>query len=225
MSVIRCLIDAINQEFDEPPRMLVPLPGQNEMVDYEELLEREKDGESMFTLYKPIKKKFRISTLLHGISKPSELESLGDMTRKILQNQEQIMIQQDANAQSVETQYEVLAAKLDQKLDTADLLSGISRLNNLQASVLRKDVLRMLSSLCQELDGLEQENFALLLAELKSSDPTEVKLKLRLPLISLLGIDLETKFDVKKWGKQMYQKYQWEIFDLLRKKQPPALEE
>ena len=67
MAVLRHLIDSINRDMPERPEMHIPLPGTSETVDYQELIEREKDGEQFYTLYKPEKKKFEIAVLLGGM--------------------------------------------------------------------------------------------------------------------------------------------------------------
>ena len=76
MSVIRYIIDSINVNLTNKPKMLIPLPKIEDIdkyPDYEELLEKEKDGEEYYTVYKPEKKKFEISVLLEGI-RPKEEE-------------------------------------------------------------------------------------------------------------------------------------------------------
>jgi len=38
--------------------------------------------------------------------------------------------------------------------------------------------------------------------DLKKSDGVEVKLKLAIPLLNLIGVNLKTKIDIKKWQRQ-----------------------
>jgi hypothetical protein len=77
MAIIRNTIDSINLKLSNQPYMLIPLPGMdNEYVDYEELLAREKDGEKYYTVYKPTKKMFEISELLEGIPTFNELKEV-----------------------------------------------------------------------------------------------------------------------------------------------------
>ena len=51
--------------------------------------------------------------------------------------------------------------------------------------------------------------------DIKKTDDFQMKLKLSIPFISLLGIKFETEFDVKNWTKKMYEKYKSEIFQLM----------
>lgn len=53
------------------------------------------------------------------------------------------------------------------------------------------------------------------LEEIKKADSMQMKLKLSIPFIKLLGINFETEFDVKSWTKKMYNKYGFEIFKLM----------
>ena len=57
------------------------------------------------------------------------------------------------------------------------------------------------------------EKLSTLYTDLKKSDNIEAKIKFGIPLLHILtGIDLEVKFDVKKWGEGMYKKYKLDIF-------------
>ena len=42
-----------------------------------------------------------------------------------------------------------------------------------------------------------------------------MKLKLSVPFINLLGINLEMEFDVKSWASRMYNKHELKIFKLM----------
>ena len=42
-----------------------------------------------------------------------------------------------------------------------------------------------------------------------------MKLKLAVPFLNLVGVNLETEFDVKSWAKKMYDKHEFNIFKLL----------
>ena len=43
--------------------------------------------------------------------------------------------------------------------------------------------------------------------DLQQTDQVGMKLKLAVPLLNLIGLQLETEFDVKKWAAQMVQKH------------------
>ena len=72
LAIIRNIVDQINERLTSTPKILIPLPGTVETVEYEELIEREKDGETYYKIYGP-KREFEISQLLEGISTKAEL--------------------------------------------------------------------------------------------------------------------------------------------------------
>ncbi len=41
-----------------------------------------------------------------------------------------------------------------------------------------------------------------------------MKAKLAVPLLNLIGVTIETEFDVKSWAKDMYKKHELKIFKL-----------
>jgi hypothetical protein len=50
--------------------------------------------------------------------------------------------------------------------------------------------------------------------DLKKIDDIQMKLKLSIPFINLLGINFETELDVKNWFKRMYKKFKVQLFKL-----------
>lgn len=53
------------------------------------------------------------------------------------------------------------------------------------------------------------------LNEIRNTDDVQMKLKLSIPFIKLLGVDFETEFDVKSWSERMYKKYEFKVFKLI----------
>ena len=51
--------------------------------------------------------------------------------------------------------------------------------------------------------------------DLKKTDDVQMKLKLSIPFIKLLGVDFVTEFNVKNWAKRMYEKHELKIFKLM----------
>ena len=50
---------------------------------------------------------------------------------------------------------------------------------------------------------------------LSDTDDVQMKLKIAVPLLNLIGLNLETEFDMKKWAKKMYKKHQMNFFKML----------
>ena len=204
LSVIRYVIDSINIKLNDEPTKLIPLPNTTEFVEYEELLEREKDGDKNYKIYKP-KIEFVISDLLEGISNLDDksesliiIEKLNDLkrdTQKIINN--------------LDSQYEYLISRLGNSEFEGELIKSLSSINKISQANLTVDIFNALSLFDVSID----EKLSTLYTDLKKSDNIEAKIKFGIPLLHILtGIDLEVKFDVKKWGEGMYKKYKLDIF-------------
>jgi len=101
MAVVLYVINSINQKHKGKIKKLVPLPEIDEYVDYEELLERERNGEKDHTVFIPLKKTFEISLLLEGIPSSDEIKNMKEMTDKLTE----------------------MSGKLDELLDSSDEIS------------------------------------------------------------------------------------------------------
>ena len=64
-------------------------------------------------------------------------------------------------------------------------------------------------------DGVLDDRLNEIYTDLKKTDNLEMKLKLAIPFLNLVGVNLEMKFDVKSWAKKMYAKYELTIFKLM----------
>lgn len=208
MSVIRFLIDSINQELSDKPSMLIPLPGMNEYADYEELLEREKDGETHYTLYKPTKKKFEIRMLLEGVPNQDEVRRMSAKIDTLLEKVDDIKC-------TIDSHYDYLINLPDMKRIKTDLIEAINEINSQQAEQITKEIMGGIAAALKqskgELDGRLNEIYL----DLQKTDDVQLKLKLAVPFINLLGINLETEFDMKSWAKTMYRKHEMKIFKVM----------
>ena len=76
MSVIRFMMDKINQKSNIKPKMMIPLPNEGGFVDYEVLRAMEAVGKEFYEVYTPKFLQYQISELLEGIVKyPKESTS------------------------------------------------------------------------------------------------------------------------------------------------------
>ena len=67
------------------------------------------------------------------------------------------------------------------------------------------------------LEDKMDDNLKGIYSALKKTDNLEMKLKVGIPFINLLGVNLEAEFDIKNWAKTMYEKYKLNIFKLMGK--------
>ena len=208
MAVIRNLIDEFNQDLTDKPAMLIPLPGINAFAEYEVLLNRERKGrkEYIHDEDKATESVFEISQLLEGIPGDDEMKKMRLLIRKILASSGRIETKLDE-------QFNYLVEKSN--VDSEKIINAIMEISGQQASLIVTDIMQFLSDSFKLQDSEIEEKLKNLYADLKKSDDVEMKLKLSIPFIKLLGIDLEAQFDVKSWSKKMYEKYQLSLFKLL----------
>jgi hypothetical protein len=201
MSVIRYVIDAFNKRLSTPAEMLIPLPDNLGFVDYEELLERERDREEYYKIYKPRKEKFSISQLLAGISSKEEIDtSIHFKLDQIIESHNVFIRKLDANT-------ELLYDKLGKPNMDGELQKIIFHLNQERQLEISADITSKLTELFMNFDEAIDEKFKSIYQDVQKNDHTDVKLKVGIPLISLLGIQLEADVDVKSWFKEMSAKY------------------
>lgn len=205
MAVIRHLIDSINQNLSDKPQTLIPLPDMDVYADYEELLEREKDGEKYYTVYKPIKRKHEISLLLEGIPTQDEIKDVIKIIDIVLTNQKEI-------TDRLDKYYKYLMHISENKTIENNIISAIKEIGNEQIEKISNEIMQLLAIAFDLHSADIDDKLKTLYSDLKKTDNLEMKLKLGIPLINLLGVELETKFDIKKWAKKMYSKYELKLF-------------
>ena len=137
MSVIRYVIDSINQKQSDKPRMLIPLPGIDDYADYEKLLALEKDKEKNYfhyNKYKHANDKFIISELLEGIPSQDELREMSNDVKMVLANQKIIIENQEEIKSKLDFHFEYLINLNENSKIKDELLSDIQRMdkNNLK---------------------------------------------------------------------------------------------
>ncbi|MCE7995706.1 MAG: GTP-binding protein [Roseivirga sp.] len=209
MSVIRNRINLINLDLSDKPSMLIPLPGTNQHVDYEELLEREKDGEKSYTLYKPEKKKFRINTLLEGIASEKEVSNK-DLLKELQDIKAGVITIKD----QLNSHFEYLIELPTNKEIKNSITETIDILNSNQAEAASHELMHFIvEALKIQKDSID-DRLNQVYYDLQKTDDFQLKLKLGTPLARELGVGIEGEFDVKNWAKKMYEKHELKIFKL-----------
>ncbi len=224
MSVIRFIIDSVNQKLSNKPVTLIPLPTINAFAEYERLLTREKKGktEYIFDEDKQTERKFLISELLDGVPSNEDIKDAGEKFAEVLnkldrlkydieiikENQEEIII-------TLNSHYEYLINLPENKSVKDDILMLINEMSVKQTSEIVTEIMKMLEITFEE-SNIEIDNkFKNIYNDLKKTDDVQTKLKLSIPFINIIGINLETEFDIKSWTKKMYNKYELKIFQLM----------
>jgi len=205
MAIIRNIIDSINNKLSDKPKQLIPLPGTNEFVDFEKILAFEKSGNKTYDHYdsqKGIIEKFDISKLLEGIPSQDEVKII----REILDEVKKINDKLDANFQYLIDQ------PVNGKIKDEIILMTKELVLNQQKEII-DEFMQAFVSLEDKMD----DNLKGIYSALKKTDNLEMKLKVGIPFINLLGVNLEAEFDIKNWAKTMYEKYKLNIFKLMGK--------
>jgi internalin A len=214
MSVIRFVVNAINEKLSDKPVALIPLPGINAFADYERLLLREKKGKTDYIHDEdlPTEKRFQISELLEGIPNDEEVISIGTEILAIVKD-----IQCDVKdiTSKLDSHFEYLVNLPDNNKIKNSIYETMQELNDQQTAEISKEIMEWVTTAFVEFNGEMDDKLKNIYTDLKKTDDIKVKLKLSIPFINMLGIKFETEFDVKSWAKKMYQKYELKIFNLM----------
>ena len=209
MAVIRYTIDTINQRLSNKPKMLIPLPERkDEYADYEELIEDEKDGEEYYIVRNP-KEKIKISKLLDGILSISEVKKISEKLDKVLEKGDETY----RICEDIQNKLDLYFNKLVtlSGVNKTEIIEAIETINEQQTITISNEVGKWFEAYNEKMeDDLRQ-----IYNDLKKTDDVQMKLKLSIPFIKLLGVDFVTEFNVKNWAKKMYEKHELKIFKLM----------
>ncbi|MBK8808461.1 MAG: leucine-rich repeat domain-containing protein [Bacteroidales bacterium] len=221
MAVIRHLLEKIHQKLSNKPTTLIPLPGVKAFAEYERLLARERKGKKnyIFDEDKPTEKEFQISDLLDGIPNEEEVknsekifqEKLFSKLDKMQCGIDEIKSDTTEIKNKLNSHYEYLInlpsnSQLKECIDEA-----MQTLNTQQTTQILSEIMKYFEAFNDVLD----DELRGILEALKKTDDVQMKLKLSIPFINMLGINFETEFNVKSWAKKMYKKYEFKLFQLL----------
>lgn len=208
MSVIRHIVDIVNKNLRDKPKMLIPLPGVDAFVDYEILLKREKRGKKYYELSVPIEKDFEISKLLEGVPSENEIKLMHDKIDKILANQTEIMNRLNGH-------YQYLINLPQNKDIEKEITACIKEINDEQTEEITKTLLMWLAQAFGMVVDEIDDNLKDIFSDISKTNNLQMKLKLGIPLANLLGINLETEFDIRSWATKFYQKHEIRLFKIM----------
>lgn len=96
-----------------------------------------------------------------------------------------------------------------------DITGLINQLNKQQIERITEDIMKEVVDIFESYHGDMAEILTEIYTDLKRTDDTQMKLKLSVPFINLLGINLESEFDIKSWATKMYKKHELKVFKLM----------
>ena len=216
MSVIRFLVEHINQNLNQRPSMLIPLPNDSRYADYEELLEMEKDGERYYKVYRP-KQKFEISELLDGFSMPTNERELHQVQQKL----NQLLESNDYQTRLIKQQGKMLFrefAELNSTLEILDkkgdiyqhelveLLMMIEAKETIISDAFATDIITIIQKGMTDFEANVPQAKDIITAwqaaqnQLKLGADSKAKLKLTIPFL-FLKLEKELTWNGKDWFK------------------------
>jgi len=209
LAIIRSVIDKINEKLSGNINRVIPLPGTDNMyVDYNELLEMEKDGKFFYTIYKPSKREFEISKLLDGIPREEEVISIGkEALEEMFKRQTKIFKKKNKRQtkEIISTTKDIIRDVLIE-IQEMDMKQKNKAFVEIMAKI--EDTFKIFS------DKINEENKERF-DKLKRTDDWQARLRLSIPLLDSLGVNLGVEFDLKAWAKRAYDKFGFEIFKIL----------
>jgi hypothetical protein len=133
-------------------------------------------------------------------------------SKLIIEKLNEIKNDTDKINEKLDVHFNYLISKLGDSSFKGELLKSINQITSNNQIALSTDIFQALSELDFSIDGRLEE----LYIDLKKSSNLEAKIKLGIPLMqAITGCDIEVKFDVKKWGQEMYKKYKLNIFKMM----------
>jgi len=219
MSYIRHEIDLINKDLPQPNR-LIPLPGlEGVFADYDELLIRIQNGNTEYTtVYNKTLHSFSIEKLLYGI--------LGDDVKKLIQKTYDSVTRVESKTEKIIYGLEEMNKKLDSHfidlmkslnntVTEESIQKAIKEISAQQTEEITGAIMNWITYTFTEFESVIDEKFANIFNDLKKAKDLQAKLRLSVPFINMLGINLGIEFDIKSWASRMYKKYELEIFKLM----------
>ncbi len=107
----------------------------------------------------------------------------------------------------------LLQLKENSNLNKGDIICAVQEISEKQ----KKDVFNdMLDALAEHHVQMNEELKKIYDSINKPGENLEMKIKASIPLLNVLGVDIgvEGRFDIKKWSKKMYERYELQIFKL-----------
>ena len=197
MIILRGMMDPINEALPNAPIRLIPLPAlDKQFVNYDLLINLEKEGEKQYThYYNNTFKRFQISELLDGIPSDSEVSQLNRIEEKL------DGLKGDLGKFKKEIVQEFKKVpQINQDTIITELQTFIFEASDIHYRALTKEMEEKL-----EILKSPKDNF-------------ELKLKASIPLLEeLTGVGIEASFNFKSWAENMYEKHKIDVFRLLGK--------
>ena len=228
LSVIRYQIAKINSKLKYSPEQLIPVVEDLEPLDYEELIERERDGETIIKVFKPRKASFNIRELLDGIEEPRKGENeeklLMKMEARLIrlqagqdfataeqlrmhtesqQERKAISEKQDALMGELQATRDYLYKRLGNEEYEGAVQQAIREMQAESQAHLAHDLMAFIREAAEISTGHLDEQMQQAITEVQQTDLVQGKLELGFPLLSLFGANLKAEVNLNELGKRV----------------------
>ena len=228
LSVIRYQIAKINTKLKYSPEHLIPVAEDLEPLDYEMLIEMEKDGKEEVTVYKPRKVRFNIRALLDGIEEPNTRENEGIQLLKMenmlhrlqsgqdfataervrmhtesQQERKAISEKQDALKKELQATRDYLYERLGNEEYKGAVQQAIAEMQAESQTHLAHELMAFIKEAAEISTGHLDEQMQQSIAGVQQTDLVQTKLELGFPLLSLFGANLKAEVNLNELGKRV----------------------
>lgn len=219
MAYIEGTVDIVNQDLSELPKKKLPLPNTaGGTVEYQQLVNMLKKGEETYihNAYMDDTKDFNIKELLKGIT--SDYDIIVGKLDEIIRGNGKIGKNTEIIKSKLNTHLDYLI-KLDtkSKILKSDIITAVEAISTDQKRAICEEILTFTSNAFDLHQDHIDEKLEPIYNDIKKSTDLSMKLKLSIPFINLIGINLETELDIKGWSQRMYEKHELSIFKLFGK--------
>jgi len=157
----------------------------------------------------PNEEKFRNFDKIFQKEVISMLKDSQRVHEKIISGQEVLISGQEVIINKFESIFEKLVNL--SRTNKEEIIEATEKLNEQQTVEISNEIGVWFEAFNEKME----EEFKQIYSDLKQTDDLQMKLKLSIPFIKLLGIDFIAEFNVKNWAKKMHEKHELKIFKLM----------
>jgi hypothetical protein len=181
----------------------------NDVVKYKILLAMEKEGKNEYTYYEcDPPKSFNIKKLLDGIEEISDSQRLREVHDMMKKADRQI----DRIEDKLDSYFNELVSLVN--INTDKIIEAVEELNEGQAKEISGEIEKIFDEHAEEMAVKLKEIYL----NIKQTKDAEMKLKLSVPFIKMLGVDIGTEVNLnsmanklKNKAKEINEKYNLEL--------------
>ncbi len=95
-------------------------------------------------------------------------------------------------------------------------MDAIKEINTQQTTAISEGIMQGIAIAINQSIGDLNNRLTEIYTDLKKTNDVQMRLKLAVPFINMLGVNLEAEFDIKSWAAKMYEKHKSKIFTLFQ---------